>query len=77
MCPTCEKSHPFKPAIGLNVCLSDSQLHQFHLLKKSNFTCPPDSLHVDWVTIPGASIPILETANSILQLRFCIDDQNS
>ena len=110
MCPTCEKSHPSRPDIGLNVCLSDSQLHEFHLPKEPNITCPPDSLHVDWVTIPGATIPTLETAyqvdyakykrpmrvllvagindllrggtkltltNSILQLKNCIDDQNS
>ena len=59
MCPTCERSHESTPRYGLNVCLGDSQLHDFHWPKEPGVTCPPDSLHVDWVTIPGATLPTL------------------
>ena len=30
LCPTCQISHSSKPDIGLNVCVTDSQLHEFH-----------------------------------------------
>ena len=62
MCPTCERSHESTPRYGLNVCLGDSQLHDFHWPKEPGVTCPPDSLHVDWVTIPGATLPTLQHA---------------
>lgn len=62
MCPTCMQHHPSRLDYGLNICLSASQLHEFHQPREPNVVCPPDSLHVDWVTIPGASIPTLEYA---------------
>ena len=62
MCPTCMISHSVHPTQGLNVCLGDSQLHNFHWPKDNTVVCPPDSLHVDWVTIPGATIPTLQHA---------------
>ena len=60
MCPTCEKHHPSRPCCGLNVCLSDSQLHKFHWTREPGVSRPPDSLHVAWVTIPGATVSNLE-----------------
>ena len=62
MCPTCAKHHEIRPLDGLNVCLSTSQLHEFHTPRDPDVSCPPDELHVDWLTIPGATIPTLETA---------------
>ena len=65
MCPTCELRHHVKPDTGLNICLGDSQLHQFHQPREAGVTCPPDSTHVDWVTIPGATISTLEYAYQV------------
>ena len=62
MCPTCEEFHPSRLSYGLNVCLGDSQLHEFHLPQDPSVKCRPDSLHVDWITIPGATIPTLDMA---------------
>ena len=62
MCPTCQVHHPARLDNGLNVCLSDSQLHQFHIPREPGVSCPPDEIHVDWATIPGGTIPDLETA---------------
>ena len=55
-CPTCMTTHPTYPDYGLNVCLSDSQLHNFHLPRDPQVYCPPDLLHVDWLTILYISI---------------------
>ena len=55
LCPTCQKVHHSNPEEGLNICVS-SLLHNFHFPPDTNVTVPPDNLHVDWVTIPGASI---------------------
>ena len=62
LCPTCQISHPARPDYGLNVCLADSQLHEFHLPREPGVTCPPDKVHVDWNTVPGATIPTLQHA---------------
>ena len=62
LCPTCQCHHPVKTDYGLNVCLSDSQLHGFHNPRDPTVICPPDSIHVDWVTVPGATIPDLQHA---------------
>ena len=62
MCPTCVVMHPAKPDIGLNVCLSDSMLHNFHQPRDPTVICPPDPFHVDWVTIPGGTIQDLTQA---------------
>ena len=62
MCPTCMAVHSTWPEVGLNVCLSDSQLHNFHHPRDLTVTCPPDPFHVDWVTISGGTIPDLTHA---------------
>ena len=41
---------------GLDVCVSDSTLHDFHLPREPGVVCPPDKSHVDWLTIPGATV---------------------
>ena len=41
---------------GLDICLSDSTLHEFHRPKEPGVVCPADSSHVDWLTIPGAIV---------------------
>ena len=56
MCPTCMTRHHTRPATGLNVCLSDSMLHNFHHPRDPNVVCPPDSFHVDLNTISGGGI---------------------
>ena len=65
MCPTCVVMHPAKPDIGLNVCLSDSMLHNFHQPRDPTVICPPDPFHVDWVTIPGGTIQDLTQAFTV------------
>ena len=65
LCPTCSDTHPAKPSDGLNICVSSSQLHNFHLPREEGVTCPPDTSHVDWVTLPGASLRELEFAWSV------------
>ena len=62
LCPTCQMSHPARPDSGLNVCLGDSQLHEFHVPREPGVTCPPDKIHIDWNTVPGATIPTLQHA---------------
>ena len=49
-------SHPAKLSYDLNICLSSSTLHDFHHPREEGVSCPPDSSHVDWITIPGAKI---------------------
>lgn len=57
LCPTCQAPHlAYQNNVGLNVCVSTSQLHTFHQPREPGIVCPPDSLHVDWLTIPGANI---------------------
>ena len=65
LCPTCFEHHPARPETGLNVCLSTGQLHEFHRPTDPDTICPPDSMHVDWVTIPGATIEDLDYAWSM------------
>ena len=63
LCPTCEAPHlAHQDNVGLNVCVSTSQLHDFHQPRQPGVVCPPDSLHVDWLTIPGANIDELSYA---------------
>lgn len=62
LCPTCQMSHKARPDSGLNVCLGDSQLHEFHVPREPGITCPPDKIHIDWNTVPGATIPTLQHA---------------
>ena len=65
LCPTCQAMHQSRLDYGLNICVSDAQLHNFYLPEDTSLTCPPDSTHVDWVTVPGATIPELEFAWSV------------
>jgi hypothetical protein len=65
MCPTCMAMHSIHPDIGLNVCLGSSQLHNFHQPWDPSVTCPPDPFHIDWVTIPGGTIPDLAHAFTV------------
>ena len=62
MCTTCMTTHPARPEQGLNVCVGTSQLHNLHHPRDSNVHCPPDPLHIDWVTVCGATIAELEYA---------------
>ena len=62
LCPTCQTNHLSRLDYGLNICVSDSQLHQFHLPKDQEVVCPPDTSHVDWLTIPGGKIADLDLA---------------
>ena len=55
-CPTCQASHKSRLPSGLNICVSTSQLHAFHQPREQGVICPPDTFHVDWVTIPGGTI---------------------
>ena len=56
VCPTCQKSHKAKPETGLNICVSGSQMHEFHYPRDNNVTVAPDNIHIDWLTIPGATV---------------------
>lgn len=56
MCPSCQAAHLIRPSCGLNVCVSTSQLHNFRYPREQGVVVPPDTTHVDWLTIPGATI---------------------
>ena len=56
LCPTCQVPHLAELDYGLDICLSDSTLHEFHQPREQGVVCPPDSSHVDWLTIPGATV---------------------
>ena len=56
MCPTCQVTHVAQLPYGLDVCVSTSQLHEFNQPREVGVVCPPDTSHVDWLTIPGAKI---------------------
>ena len=38
------------------------RLHNFHFPREAGIVVPPDSAHVDWITIPGATIDQLSYA---------------
>ena len=42
--------------------MSGSQLHAFHRPRDQGVVCPPDSIHCDWLTIPGGKISDLDLA---------------
>ena len=56
MCPTCQTTHLAWMPYGLDVCVSTSTLHEYYQPRDRRVYCPPDSSHVDWLTIPGATI---------------------
>ena len=62
LCPTCQTTHLSRLEYGLNICVSTSQLHQFHHPRDQTVACPPDTSHVDWLTIPGGKIADLDYA---------------
>jgi hypothetical protein len=62
MCPTCMIVHNIWPDYGLNVCLGTSQLHNIHHPWDPTVICPPDPIHVDWVTVSGGTITDLTNA---------------
>ena len=62
LCPSCQITHPARPEYGLNICVSASELHNFHFPSDENIVCPPDQIHVDWLSIPEATISELEYA---------------
>ena len=62
LCPTCQTTHLSRLDYGLNVCVSTSQLHQFHHPRDQSVVSPPDTSHVDWLTIPGGKIADLDYA---------------
>ena len=62
LCPSCVETHLVAMPYGLDICLSDSTLHNFHQPRDPGVICPPDSSHVDWVTIPGAKVEDLLVA---------------
>ena len=62
LCPTCQATHLSRLEYGLNICISTSQLHQFHHPRDQTVVCPPDTSHVDWLTIPGGTIFDLDFA---------------
>ena len=64
-CPTCMTRHPTYMDYGLNVCLSDSQLHNVHHPRDQSVVCPPDSVHIDWVTISGGTVADLAHAFTV------------
>ena len=55
-CTSCQVSHNARMPYCLNICVSTSQLHGFHQPREQGVVCPPDTTHVDWLTIPGATI---------------------
>ena len=55
-CPSCMISHKCRMPMGLNICVSTSQLHNFHHPREAGVSCPPDTSHTDWLTIPGGTI---------------------
>ena len=56
MCPSCQVPHMAAMDYGLDICVSDSTLHEIHHPREPGVICPPDSSHVDWLTIPGATV---------------------
>ena len=61
LCPTCVSTHPARPETGLNVLVGDSNLHSIHTPRdEHSVRCPPDPVHIDWLTVCGATIPELE-----------------
>ena len=56
LCPTCQAPHMAVLPYGLDICVSDSTLHDIHHPREAGVECLPDTSHVDWLTIPGATL---------------------
>ena len=39
LCPSCQVSHLARLPYGLNICISSSQLHEFHLPREEGVVC--------------------------------------
>ena len=70
MCPTCNITHLTDMPYGLDVCVSTSSLHDYYQPREPGVVCPPDSSHVDWLTVPGAKIEDLLLAWRIDYERY-------
>ena len=62
MCPTCVTDHPARSPDGLNVLVGASNLHDIHHPRDASVSCPPDPVHIDWLTVCGATISDLQYA---------------
>ena len=62
MCTSCVASHPARSADGLNILVGASNLHDLHNPRDARVRCPPDPIHIDWLTVCGATIPDLQYA---------------
>ena len=62
MCTTCRVSHMVRSDNSLNILLGDSNLHNIHTPRGGAARSPPDPIHIDWLTISGATIKELELA---------------
>ena len=65
MCTTCMDVHPVVSDPVLNICVGTGQLHNIHTPRtswSSESRMPPDPIHIDWVTVCGATIMELERA---------------
>ena len=56
LCPTCQASHKARPETGLNICVCGSHMHEFHYPRDKDTKVAPDSIHIDWLTIPVATV---------------------
>ena len=62
MCTSCSSVHSSLPPQGLHIVVGDGNVHNIHNPRGSRVRCPPDPLHIDWLTVYGATIPELEHA---------------
>ena len=78
MCPSCKIQHVAKLPYGLDICISDSTLHNVHYPKEPGVNGLRDTSHVDWLTIPGATVEQLlyawqvEYANESRPMRLLL-----
>ena len=54
--------HPARPVDDLNVLVSASNLHDIHHPRDDRVRCPPDPIHIEWLTVCGATIADLQYA---------------
>ena len=78
MCPSCKIQHLAVLPYGLDICVSDSTLHNVHYPREPGVEGLHDTSHVDWLTIPGASVEQLlhawqvEYANESRPMRLLL-----
>ena len=54
-CPTCKRVHSSTKS-RLKICLSSSTLHEFWAPREETLIYEGDSDHIDYITIPGATV---------------------